>query len=254
MIATSEHWLAADWPAPAWIKAGTTFRTYSAIPEETKGFSKAPFASFNLATHVGDELQDVLNNRALLATPAEPQWLEQSHTTEVVCLPAAIETPHADAAYTAEKQVVCAVLTADCLPLLVTDVQGKCVAAIHAGWRGLCNGIIETTIKKLPVKASQLLVWLGPAIGEHVYEVGEEVYHSFVQGDSEAARAFVPAAPGHWLFNMYEMARLRLNRTGVTQIFGGGLCTYTDQKRFYSYRRENRTGRMASLIWIENNK
>ena len=254
MSLEDKNWLAAEWPAPENIKAGTTLRTYSDVPGEIKGASKAPYDYFNLATHVGDELEAVLKNRAMLQTPSEPQWLEQTHSTNVVCLPAAEETPHADAAYTMHKQVICAVLTADCLPLLVTDRQGQCVAAIHAGWRGLHHGIIEKTIKKLPVEPADLLVWLGPAIGENVYEVGEEVYHAFSRDDNEAAQVFTPVSQGHWLLNMYAMARLRLRRIGISQIFGGGLCTYTEQERFYSYRRENRTGRMASLIWIENNK
>jgi polyphenol oxidase len=254
MTLLDKNWLAAEWPAPEMVKAGTTLRTFSDLQGKTKGVSKAPYDYFNLATHVGDDPESVQKNRSMLQTPSGPQWLEQTHSTSVVCLPAAIETPHADAAYTTRKDVVCAVLTADCLPLLVTDRQGQCVAAIHAGWRGLHHGIIEKTIKQLPVEPVDLLVWLGPAIGENVYEVGEEVYYAFSQDDKEAAQAFTPVSAEHWLLNMYAMARLRLHRLGITQIFGGGLCTFTDKARFYSYRRENRTGRMASLIWIENNK
>ena len=254
MSQLDKSWLAANWPAPKNIRAGTTLRTFSNIPGENKGASKAPYDYFNLATHVGDDLDAVLENRGMLQTPSVPQWLEQTHSTDIVCLPAAEETPHADAAYTMHEKVVCAVLTADCLPLLVTDKQGQCVAAIHAGWRGLYHGIIEKTIQKLPVEPGNLLVWLGPAIGENVYEVGEEVYYAFTDNDKEAEQAFIPVSQGHWLLNMYAMAHLRLQRIGVTQIFGGGLCTFTEQTRFYSYRRENKTGRMASLIWFENNK
>ena len=248
----SENWLAANWPAPKFIKAGTTLRTYG----ESGGVSQAPFDKFNLATHVGDDIHAVIQNRAMLHTPTEPQWLEQIHSTNVVLLPTQVQSPKADAAYTKEKNVVCAVMTADCLPLLMTDLKGQYVAAVHAGWRGLCNGIIEATIKKLPVEAESLLVWLGPAIGANVYEVGEEVYHAFTQDDEEAKQAFMPVSTvsgltKHWLLDLYLMARLRLNRIGIRQIFGGDFCTFSDQKKFYSYRRQAKTGRMASLIWIE---
>jgi YfiH family protein len=253
MTLLDQNWLAADWPAPKSINAGTTLRTFNGISGESLAASKPPFDGFNLASHVGDDLDAVKQNRTLLQTPTEPCWLEQTHTTLVAKLPSDKKNINADAAYTTHKQVICAVLTADCLPLLVTDIQGQCVAAIHAGWRGLCHGIIEATIKALPVAPDDLLVWLGPAIGEHVYEVGEEVYYSFTQNDPGAEAAFTPVSSGHWLLNMYTMARLRLNRIGVTKIFGGGLCTFTDEQRFYSYRRNARTGRMASLIWIENN-
>lgn len=238
----SNNWLKADWPAPDFVKAGTTLRH--------GGVSKAPYTSFNLATHVGDELDAVIQNRKMLRTPAEPQWLEQVHSADVISLPTEQIILKADAAYSITHNTVCAVMTADCLPLLITDTEGTCVAAIHAGWRGLCNGIIEATIKKLPVKAESLLIWLGPAIGADVYEVGEEVYDAFAQQDSKAKQAFTSVSENHWLFDIYAMAKLRLNKLGVTKIYGGDFCTFSDEEQFFSYRRDGVTGRMANLIWI----
>ncbi len=239
----TENWLKADWPAPDFIKAGTTLRQ--------GGVSEKPYGSFNLATHVGDELAAVKKNRAMLKVPGTLQWLDQVHSTKAVLLPAEEIIPKADAAYTSEENVVCTVMTADCLPLLITDEQGSCVAAIHAGWRGLCDGIIEATIKKLPAKPESLLVWLGPAIGSDVYEVGEEVYDAFTDTDDEAKQAFTSVSEQHWLFDIYRLARSRLNRIDVRQIYGGGRCTLSEEKIFFSFRRDGVTGRMASMIWIE---
>lgn len=237
------NWLKADWPAPDFIKAGTTLRQ--------GGVSKSPYDSFNLATHVGDELSMVNQNRAMLKVPNEVQWLEQVHSIEAVLLPRDEIVPKADAAYTSDKNVICAVMTADCLPLLITDKQGSCVAAIHAGWRGLCDGIVEATIQKLPVEAEKLMVWLGPAIGADVYEVGKEVYDAFTAKHDEAKQVFTATTEGHWLFDIYWLARFRLNKMGVTQIYGGDHCTLSEEDKFFSYRRDGVTGRMASLIWIE---
>ena len=142
-------------------------------------------------------------------------------------------------------------MTADCLPLLITDKDGSCVAAIHAGWRGLCDGIIEETVKKLSVAPESLLVWLGPAIGPDVYEIGKEVYDAFIKGDIEAKESFTSVSEQHWLFDIYRLARLRLTRLGVKQIYGGDHCTLTEKENFFSYRRDDITGRMASMIWIE---
>ena len=142
-------------------------------------------------------------------------------------------------------------MTADCLPLLITDKQGSCVAAIHAGWRGLCDGIIEATIKKLPVEPESLLVWLGPAIGPDVYEVGQEVYDAFINVEAKAKESFTDVSDGHWLFDIYQLATLRLNKMGVSHIYGGEHCTLSEEKDFFSYRRDGVTGRMASLIWID---
>lgn len=241
-----KNWLPADWPAPDFIKAGTTLRQ--------GGASNSVYSSFNLATHVGDKLADVEKNRAILTQslelPDAPQWLEQIHSTKAVLLPNENVNPRADASYTSQENVICSVMTADCLPLLVTDKQGSCVAAIHAGWRGLCNGIIETTIKKLPVEPESMLVWLGPAIGADVYEVGEEVYDAFTKNEIAAKQTFTSTSEGHWLFDIYQLAKLRLNKMGIHHVYGGDRCTLSEKEHFFSYRRDDVTGRMASMIWI----
>ncbi len=241
------NWLQADWPAPDFIKAGTTLRQ--------GGVSRGAYESFNLATHVGDELALVNQNRAILTRslnlPNAPQWLEQIHSIKAALLPNEESIPKADAAYTVEKNIVCAVMTADCLPLLITNKQGSFVVAIHAGWRGLCDGIIEMTIKKLAVEPESLLVWLGPAISADVYEVGEEVYDAFTKAEVEAKQAFTSVSEGHWLFDIYQLAKLRLNKMGVKQIYGGDRCTLSEEEQFFSYRRDDVTGRMASMIWID---
>lgn len=237
------NWLKADWPAPDFIRAGTTTRQ--------GGVSKGAYDSFNLATHVGDDRNAVQQNRAKLAVPNQPQWLEQVHSTIVVKLPNEVQIPKADAVYTEEKNQVCAVMTADCLPLLITDTKGSQVAAIHAGWRGLCDGVIEATIRKLAADPESLLVWLGPAIGPDVYEVGKDVYDAFIIKDSAVKIAFTQVKDKHWLFDIYQAAKIRLQGAGVNQVFGGGHCTLTEQDKFYSFRRDKVTGRMASMIWIE---
>lgn len=242
------NWLQADWPVADFIKAGTTLRQ--------GGVSNDVYSSFNLATHVGDDLAAVKNNRSILmqslSLANEPQWLEQVHSTKAVLLPNEHVIPKADASYTTKKNIVCAVMTADCLPLLITDKKGSCVAAIHAGWRGLCDGIIESTIKKLSVDPESLLVWLGPAIGPNLYEIGEEVYDAFTKDDNEAKKSFTATSEKHWLFDIYSLATLRLHRLGVKQIYGGSHCTLSEEEQFFSYRRDETTGRMASMIWIES--
>ena len=241
------NWLQADWPAPDFIKAGTTLRR--------DGMSKGVFASFNLATHVGDELAAVEKNRSILTRslnlPNTPQWLEQIHSTKAVLLPNEETIPKADASYTSKENIICAVMTADCLPLLITNKQGSCVAAIHAGWRGLCDGIIEVTITKLAVEPESLFVWLGPAIGADVYEIGEEVYDAFTQDDNKAKQAFTSVSEGHWLFDVYQLAKYSLQKMGIKEIYGGDHCTLSETERFFSYRRDNVRGRMASRLWIE---
>jgi len=235
-----------DWPAPENIKAYTTTRN--------TGVSEASYASFNLATHVNDNPQHVLKNRAILKQslnlPAEPVWLEQVHG---VCV---LDTDNyssnqADAAFSTHIKQVCVVMTADCLPVLICNRQGTKVAAAHAGWRGLQAGIIERTIDALQEDPASCLLWLGPAIGAQAFEVGDEVREAFVNEMPTTAEAFVANRPGHWLADIYQLARIRLQKKGVNEIYGGGLCTYTDSSRFYSYRRDNHSGRMASLIWRE---
>ncbi len=176
--------------------------------------------------------------------PGEPVWLRQVHGTRVIDLdrPAALE---GDAAITRVAGTVCAIQAADCLPVLLADEAGTVVGGAHAGWRGLSAGVIEATIKQMDVPGKKLLAWLGPAIGPKVYEVGDEVRAAFVEKE-----AFSPTRPGHWLLDLYAVARRRLHEQGVERIFGGGFCTYSDPERFYSYRRDGRTGRMAALIWL----
>lgn len=237
------NWIKADWPAPDFIKAGTTLRQ--------GGISEAPYDSFNLAMHVGDNAKSVMHNRASLAVPNPPQWLEQVHSSKTVLLPNDDIIPKADSAYTLATNTVCAVMTADCLPLLITNKEGTCVAAVHAGWRGLCDGIIENTINKLPTRAESLLVWLGPAIGAAVYEVGEDVYAAFTGHDEAAKLAFKATSDKHWLLDIYALAKQRLHKLGVKQIYGGERCSLSEEEAFFSYRRDGITGRMASMIWIE---
>ena len=241
-------WLAADWPAPAGISAGTSWR-YG-------GVSQPPYDSLNLALHVGDAADAVHTNRHRLGLPTEPVWLNQVHGQTVIDagrvanqkLATGIE---ADAAYTDQPGIICAVLTADCLPVLLCDRQGTRVAAVHAGWRGLAAGIVERTLDTLQLPGDQLLAWLGPAIGPAAYEVGEEVRTAFVQHNVEAAEAFRPGRPGHWWMDIYQLARQRLFARGVNSISGGNHCTWHEAENFYSYRRDGVTGRMASVIWIE---
>lgn len=236
-----------DWPAPKNIKAFTTTRI--------GGYSQAPYDSFNLAIDIGDDHpENIIRNRALLKEhlrlPGEPVWIKQIHGINVIQADSPATDFIADASFTYQPNVVCAITTADCLPLLVTDQTGSCVAAIHAGWHGLAAGVIEATLKKLDVPRNQLLIWLGPAIGPEAFEVGEEVYQQFVDHDMQAKQAFKRNSNGRWLANIYLLAKQRFLAQGVTQIFGGEFCTYTDKKHFYSYRRDQQTGRMASLIWL----
>jgi YfiH family protein len=246
----SDLWLPAAWPVPPGIRAGTSMRR--------GGVSQAPYASLNLALHVGDDAAAVRENRQRLGLPSEPLWLSQVHGRTVVDAGRiAKQQPdrviEADAAYTNEVGVICAVLTADCLPVLLCDRQATRVAAIHAGWRGLAAGIIEGTLDALQFPGEQLLAWLGPAIGPDAYEVGEEVRDAFVRHQPEAVTAFRPSRPKHWWMDIYQLARQRLQRRGVSAISGGNHCTWQEADNFYSYRRDGVTGRMASVIWIETN-
>lgn len=229
------------WPAPRNVRACTTTRD--------GGVSLAPYASLNLGDHVGDDPAAVSENRArlrrALELPAEPLWLTQVHGIAV----AAGQGGCADASVAFGPGTVCTVMTADCLPLLLCDRAGTVVAAVHAGWRGLLAGVIEAAVSRLHVPGAELLAWLGPAIGPLAFEVGEEVRAAFVAEDAAAAAAFQPAPGGRWLADIYALARLRLARCGVTAVYGGELCTFSDP-RFYSYRRDGVTGRMASLIWL----
>jgi YfiH family protein len=239
----AEHFLFPEWPAPSSVHAATTLRT--------GGVSTGSYTSLNPALHVGDDRTAVMRNRQLirdrLALPTEPVWLEQIHGNKVVKAGLAAGLPQADASYTDEPGVVCAVMTADCLPLLFCSVDGLQVAAVHAGWRGLLDGVIVNTVAALD--RTDLLVWLGPAIGPDRFEVGDEVRAAFIQKSSVFDDAFKPQADGKWLADIYRLARTELNALGVSNIYGGRFCTVTEQDRFYSYRRDTVTGRMATLIW-----
>lgn len=237
--------LIPDWPAPSRVRAVQTTRI--------GGVGQGAYAGFNLATHVGDDAASVAANRAALCSalslPTEPRWLEQVHGTQALRLPAT-GCNTADAAWTAKAGEVCVVMTADCLPVLFCDEAGSCVAAAHAGWRGLVDGVLESTIAAMPVPASRLMAWLGPAIGPQAFEVGIEVRERFVAIDSIAAQHFVAAADNKYYADIYALARDRLRRAGLQRISGGGLCTVTDAARFFSFRRDRVCGRMASLIWL----
>ncbi len=236
-----------DWPAPAGVRAISSTRV--------GGLSDGPYAGLNLGSHVGDDRAVVAGNRQLLsaaaAMPQPPFWLEQVHGVQVFALPAASPEPiTADAAYSDRPGQVCAVMTADCLPVLFCDARGQQVAAAHAGWRGLAAGVLENTLASFAAGA-QIMAWLGPAIGPSAFEVGSEVVQQFTTSDPRAAAAFVQQSEHKWLADLYQLARLRLQRAGVQAIYGGDHCTFSEPELFYSYRRDGQTGRMASCIWLQ---
>jgi polyphenol oxidase len=235
------------WPAPSHVRSASTTRA--------GGVSGPPYDSLNLGAHVGDAADAVAVNRASLRQqlnlPAEPLWLEQVHGRQVVDAATAGRRPAADACLCRESGRVCVVMTADCLPVLFCDRAGTVVAAAHAGWRGLAAGVLEATVEALAVAPEQVLAWLGPAIGPEAFEVGEEVREAFTAVHKDADAAFVARSNGRWLADLYRLARLRLRAVGVDAVYGGGFCTFSDPERFYSFRRDRTTGRMASLIWLE---
>ncbi len=213
----------------------------------------------NLGLHVGDRAEDVQRNRMLLQTlqqeplPAEPAWLTQVHGNLVIDAAQATNAPQADASFTTQRGVVCAIMTADCLPVLFADASGRAVGAAHAGWRGLAGGVLENTVMRMrEAGADNLHAWLGPAIGPARFEVGEDVLQAFVQKDAGMRQAFhaIDGNPGKYLADIYQLARLALAQVGVTRVTGGDCCTMSDAERFYSYRRDGVTGRMAALIWL----
>jgi len=253
-LPTTPRFIEARWPAPVGVLALCTTRQ--------GGSSVAPYESFNLASHVGDRESAVQENRQRLAAalPAEVafSWLDQVHGTAVVEAGYAGSVPVADAQWSRRRGVACAVLTADCLPVLLCSDTGCVVAAAHAGWRGLCAGVLESTVAAMQVAPGRLLAWLGPAIGPSTFEVGPEVREAFLAASASAVigstqACFVPS-PGrrhHWYADLYALARVRLSALGVTRIYGGDFCTYSDRGRFFSYRRDGQTGRMASLILLQ---
>ena len=253
LVSTRLEWLTPDWPAPATVRALSTLRG--------GGVSGPPYASLNLGAHVGDDAAAVASNRRALKVaaglPAEPAWLEQVHGTRVLDLDSQAPAGPADAAVTRQPGRVCAILTADCLPVLLASDAGDRVGAAHAGWRGLAGGVIEAAVAALGAPPRQLLAWLGPAIGPRHFEVGAEVREEFLQraagGDTAAYdAAFVPNARGRYTADLYALASHRLRRLGVERIYGGGECTYADAARYYSYRRDGTSGRQATLIWLEH--
>ncbi|TBR38241.1 peptidoglycan editing factor PgeF [Marinomonas agarivorans] len=243
----SDSIIIPDWPAPNNVRAFSSTRL--------GGKSTVPYDSLNLGGHVGDDPESVHSNRQRFmkqtSMPETLRWLQQVHGTSVVEWPSAQQGDiEADAAYSRVTHQVCAVMTADCLPILFCNAKGTEVAACHAGWRGLCAGVIEATLAKFSL-LDDVLVWLGPAIGPQKFEVGAEVRSAFMTHDPQAKHAFVPLETADkWLANLYLLARQRLVKQGVKQIYGGDFCTYTDTQRFFSYRRDKDTGRMATSIWL----
>lgn len=242
-------WITPDWPAPPNVKALFTTRG--------GGFSKPPYHSLNLGDHVDDDPVAVAQNRALLREllPEDPKWLKQVHGTKSVRIDAegCTGTCSGDAAFTRYPARVCAVLVADCLPILLCNSAGTLVGVVHAGWRGLSEGIIEQTVSAMGAGNASLMAWLGPAIGPEHFEVGEEVRQAFIQRNKDSALAFLPrpsSRDGKWLANLFLLAKQQLKKAGVNEIHGGGECTFSDPARFFSYRRDGSTGRMAGLIWL----
>ena len=244
---SNRTYLIPDWPAPKNIRAYTSTRQH--------GFSKKPFDSFNIAQYVGDDPEwlqaniDALVND--LQLPEVPLWLRQVHGNHAVRIEACKAIPQADASFTQQKNKVCAVLTADCLPILISNREGTEVAAIHAGWRGLLGNVIVASIKKMQTSADDLMAWMGPALGPEHFELGDEVYADFLNANPDYAAGF-KRKKQRWHLNCYAIATWQLQQAGIHAIYGGGLCTFNDKERFYSYRRDNaKTGRMTSLIFIE---
>lgn len=240
-----EHCIVPEWPVPPNVRALQTTRS--------GGVSAAPYDSFNLGDHVGDAPQAVARNRQLLSAvmPSEPVWLQQVHGTVVANADNAGCLIRADASVARRRGSVCVVMTADCLPVLLCDEAGTVVGAAHAGWKGLAAGVIEETVRAMGVAPQQLIAWFGPAISQRAFEVGSEVRDTFVAQNVHAAEAFQQGNDGKWMADIYLLARLRLQTLGVSKIYGGELCTYSDAARFYSYRRDGVTGRMGTFIWLE---
>ncbi len=234
-----------DWPAPPRVRALMTTRA--------GGVSRLPWDTLNLGDHVGDDVAHVAANRAALRAqlPAEPDWLRQVHGARVIELGCDTDR-EADAVVARSPGRVCAVLTADCLPVLFCDRAGSVVAAAHAGWRGLAAGVLEATVAAMRIPPAQIIAWMGAAIGPEAFEVGDEVRARFVALHDEAAAAFIPHGPGKWMADIYALARIHLAVVGVAAVHGGGRCTFTETDTFFSYRRDGVTGRMASLIWIRS--
>ncbi|RTZ15091.1 peptidoglycan editing factor PgeF [Vibrio aquaticus] len=237
-----------NWPARSRVKAFASTRC--------GGVSQNVYQGLNLGTHVGDDVQIVQRNRLLLQEyadmPEAPIWLNQTHSNTVLEVnTSTVDVLDADGTFTQKPGVVCSAMTADCLPVLLTNVDGTQVAAVHAGWRGLANGIVENAVKKFD---GEVMAWIGPAIGQEAFEVGDDVVEAFVSVIPEAQYAFTPKKQqsGKWFADMNQLVTQRLNRVGVKQVYYSNLCTYQDSERFYSYRRDGITGRQATFIWIDS--
>ena len=239
-------WIAPAWPAPP--------RVRSLITTRNGGVSRGAHASFNLGLSAGDDATAVHANRAILRKhlPGEPAWLRQVHGARVVLADGLAGIPDADASVARNAGTVCTVMIADCLPVLLCNTHGDVVAIAHAGWRGLSSGVVENTVAAMDAPAEDLLAYLGPAIGPTAFEVGPDVRDAFLATDAGAAEAFQPHRESKWLADLYKLARRRLARCGVSRIYGGDLCTFRNAARFYSYRRDRTTGRMAALIWLDD--
>jgi purine-nucleoside/S-methyl-5'-thioadenosine phosphorylase / adenosine deaminase len=239
-------WLDADWPAPEHIRAGTTVRT--------GGYSKAPYNDLNIAQHVGDDPDNVKKNRATLGNylnlQSEPIWLNQSHSAKIISIDNTPENRDADASFTTKPQQVCVVMTADCVPILLCRKDGAKVAAIHAGWRGICNGIIENSLNTFS-EPETIMAWIGPCISSGYYEVGKDVYNDCLKHSNSLKSTFDQINDNHWHADLGRITKILLENAGVGSIYECKLCTYNRDDLFFSYRRDGNTGRTASMIWME---
>ena len=239
-------WIEADWPAPKHIRAGTTVRT--------GGYSIKPYNKLNLALHVGDETERVKKNRNTLIKSlhlqSEPVWLNQTHSSRIICIDKPPTNLEADASYTTVKNKICSVMTADCVPVLFSNQKGTKVAAVHAGWKGICNGIIENAINKFS-SPETLLVWIGPHISDSYYEVGKDVYENCLNHSNLLKTGFAQINDDHWYCNLAKIIKILLKNKGIGAIYECNLCTYKNKDLFFSYRRDGKTGRTASMVWME---
>ena len=239
-------WVWADWPAPKNVRAGTSTRL--------GGNSLAPYNELNLAAHVGDKPDTIEQNRIILSNylnlPSEPVWLEQTHSPNIISIDNAPENHVADGSFTIMKHKVCTIMTADCVPILFCNKEGTAIAAIHAGWKGICWGIIENAIKNF-TDPDTILVWIGPCISSEHYEVGKDVYESCISHSASLNTAFRQINDTLWLCDLAYIVRIILKNSGVGLIYECNLCTHKEEELFYSYRRDGITGRTASMIWME---
>lgn len=240
----NDDWIVPDWPCPPSVRALITTRA--------GGVSSGPYASMNVGTEVGDDSEDVAENRRRLGAvlPSPPRWLRQVHGTQVVCAEQLGGAVEADASVATLADTVCVVMVADCVPVLLCDCDGQIVAAAHAGWRGLCAGVLENTVETMGLPGRDLLAYLGPAIGPSAFEVGDEVRDAFAEQHPNAVTAFRQHRQGKWLADLFMLAQQRLRALGITAIYGGTDCTYSDPVRFFSHRRDKISGRHAALIWL----